>query len=205
MKKFVLAVVLILCAANAFTVFPTEASARVAQGRSRLRGVRYIPSETSPDPEIEKAILQTLQDGDFSVGEIRYYYNRVDLNADGNFEAIVHLVGQSICGTGGCQTLILQPARSGYRVVATIGLTRTPIIVSQQRTLGWSDLVVYVSGGGITRGYYVALRFDGRTYPDNPTVLAALGARTKIKGKAYVSDEVSPANGIALRPGRKFD
>jgi hypothetical protein len=205
MRKIVLAVVLIFCATTVFRLFQTEAGARDAQGRNRLRGVRYIPSETSPDPELEKAILQTLSDADFSGGEIRYYYNRVDLNADGNFEAIVHLVGPAICGTGGCNTLILQPARNGYRVVSTIGLTRTPVIVSTQRTRGWSDLVVYVSGGGITRGYYVALRFDGRTYPDNPTVQPALGARTRITGKAYVSNEVSPTNGIVLQPGRKFD
>jgi hypothetical protein len=205
MRKIVLAVVLIFCAANAFPVFKTEAGAHAAQGRNRLRGVRYISSETSPDPELEKAILQTLSDADFSGGEIRYYYNRVDLNADGNFEAIVHLVGQGICGTGGCNTLILQPARNGYRVVSNINVTRTPVIVSQKRTRGWSDLVVYVSGGGITRGYYVALRFDGRTYPNNPTVQPALGTRNKITGKAYISNEVSPTNGILLRPGRKFD
>ncbi|HVG34858.1 MAG TPA: hypothetical protein VM911_17440 [Pyrinomonadaceae bacterium] len=205
MRKIVLAVLIISCAANAFQPFQVEAASRAGQGRNKLRGVRYIRSETSPDPEIEKVILQTLSEGDFSAGEIRYYYNRVDLNGDGNFEAIVHLVGPAICGTGGCNTLILQPARNGYHVVATIGLTRTPIIVSQQRARGWSDLIVYVSGGGITRGYYVTLRFDGRTYPENPTVQPALGTRTRITGKAYLSDEVSPTNGIVLRPGRKFD
>jgi hypothetical protein len=73
--------------------------------------------------------------------------------------------------------------------------------VSTQKAKGWSDLIVYVSGGGITRGYYVALHFDGRTYPDNPTVLRSLGARAKITGKAYVSDEVTPTNGIVLRRG----
>jgi len=206
MRKIVQAVALLFCATFVFQAFQAMAAAKPLQGRNRLRGVRYIPSETSPDPEIEKAILQALrgEGGGGSDEEIRYYYNRVDLNGDGNFEAIVHLVGPSICGTGGCNTLILQPARNGYRVVSTIGLTRTPVIVSQQRTRGWSDLVVYVSGGGITRGYYVALRFDGRAYPDNPTVQPALGARTRITGKAYLSNEVSPASGIALRPGRKF-
>jgi hypothetical protein len=202
MRMIVRAVLLFFCAGFVVQTSLAEAS---AQGRNRLRGVRSMPSETSPDPEIERAILQTLGGSDFSEGDIRYYYNRVDLNADGNFEAIVHLVGQSICGTGGCQTLILQPARNGYRVVSTIGLTRTPIIVSRQRTRGWSDLVVRVSGGGIARGYYVALRFDGRTYPENPTVIPALGARITIAGKAYLSGGVSTANGIALRPGRKFD
>ena len=144
--------------------------------------------------------------GDQATGqdaEVRYYYNRVDLNGDGSFEAIVHLVGPSICGTGGCTTLILQPAPNGYRLVSTITVTRTPIIVSPQRTRGWSDLIVYVTGGGITRGYYVALRFDGRTYPDNPTVLRALRSKAGIRGKAYLADEVSTATGIVLRPERR--
>ncbi|HEX8144328.1 MAG TPA: hypothetical protein VF553_17135 [Pyrinomonadaceae bacterium] len=176
------------------------AEAKKIQGRSDLRGVTKINSETSPDPEIEKAIVRALGNYSPQPGEeIRYYYNRVDLNADGNFEAIVHLVGPSICGTGGCQTLILQPAQGGYRLVSTISVTRTPVIVSAQRTKGWSDLIVYVVGGGITRGYYVPLRFNGRTYPDNPTVLPPLGRRARITGKAYLAGEVSTSTGIVLR------
>lgn len=186
-----------------FQTFSTIATAESVQGRNRLRGVSYVRSETSPDPEIEKAILKTLRDDDFSEGEIRYYYNRIDLNGDGNFEAIVHLVGAAICGTGGCDTLILQPARGGYRLISTIGLTRTPIIVSTQKTRGWSDLVVYVSGGGIIPGHYVSLHFNGRTYPENPTVLPALGPRARIKGKAFVADEVTPGTGITLRRGSR--
>lgn len=198
----------IVVLALALVVLMLQTASRVAgknvQGRNRLRGVRYVRSETSPDPEIEKAIIKAIGANDSGAGEeIRYYYNRVDLNGDGNFEAIVHLVGPSICGTGGCETLILQPARNGYRLVSTIGLTRTPIIVSTQKTVGWSDLIVYVSGGGITRGYYVALHFDGQTYPDNPTVLPSLGTRAKITGKAYVSDEVTPTSGIVLRRGSR--
>ena len=198
MRKVVLAAVLVVAVALAFQTLVT---ARPVQGRNRLRGVRYIRSERSPDPEIEKAILKTLRDDDFTEGEIRYYYNRVDLNGDGNFEAIVHLVGAAICGTGGCDTLILQPARGGYRIISTIGLTRTPVIVSTQKTVGWSDLIVYVSGGGIIPGHYVALHFNGRTYPENPTVLPALGPRARIRGKAFVADEVSPGTGITLRRG----
>ena len=176
--------------------------AKSAQGRNSLRGVPKINSETAPDPELEKAILRAIGDYNPEPGqEIRYYYNRVDLNGDGNFEAIVHLVGPSICGTGGCDTQIFQPARNGYRLVSTIGLTRTPIIVSAQRSGGWSDLIVYVSGGGIIPGHYVTLRFDGRTYPENPTVLPALGPKAKIRGKAYIADEVSPGTGITLRQG----
>jgi hypothetical protein len=87
--------------------------------------------------------------------------------------------------------------------VSKITVTRTPVVVSAQRTKGWNDLIFYATGGGITRGYYVALRFNGRTYPDNPTTLPALGPRAKIAGKAYLADEVSPGGGIVLRPARR--
>lgn len=190
-----------LAVALAALIFQVAAA---AQGRIALRGVPKINSETAPDPEIEKAIVRAL--GEYAPEpeqEIRYYYNRVDLNSDGNFEAIVHLVGPSICGTGGCNTLILQPAKGGYRLVSTITVTSTPVIVSAQRTKGWNDLIFYVVGGGITRGYYVALRFNGRTYPDNPTVLPALGPKARIAGKAYLADDVAPGKGIALRRARR--
>lgn len=194
---------LIFQVAAAAPPFGTKAG-KAAQGRNALRGVPKINSETAPDPEIEKAIVRALGEYAPEPGqEIRYYYNRVDLNSDGNFEAIVHLVGSSICGTGGCNTLILQPAKGGYRLVSTITVTSTPIVVSARRTKGWNDLVLYVTGGGITRGYYVALRFNGRTYPDNPTVLPALGPKARITGKAYLADDVAPGKGIALRPARR--
>jgi len=35
---------------------------------------------------------------------------------------------------------------------------------------GWRDIGVMVQGGGIIQEYEAALRFDGRTYPTNPTV-----------------------------------
>jgi hypothetical protein len=161
-----------------------------------------VDAEARPDPSLEKAILQTMPDYNPAGADdqARYYYNRVDLNGDGKPEAIVHLIGSSICGTGGCNTLIFQPTSNGYRQVAEITLTRTPIIVSPHRTRGWNDLIMYVTGGGITRGYYVTLRFDGRTYPDNPTLLPKMRRGTPITGKAYIGDEdMSPGTGIPLK------
>ena len=193
---------LVACMAIMLQIAP-HASARFPQGRDKLKGVQDVRAETSPDPKLEKAILQTMPGyNPASENEqVRYYYNRVDLNGDGKPEVIAHLVGQSICGTGGCDTLIFQPTRNGYRLVSTIGLTNTPVIVSPRRTRGWNDLVVYVVGGGIQPGHYVTLRFNGRTYPDNPTVLPKMSARSRITGKAYIAEEdTSPNTGIRLKP-----
>ena len=55
-------------------------------------------------------------------------------------------------------------------------------------------------GGGITRGYYVTLRFNGRAYPENPTVLPQMSSRARISGKAYIANEdMSAGTGITLK------
>ena len=197
-------VLIMLCACAAISLeTASPASATFIQGRSRLKGVEYVRAEVEPDSQLERAILQTISDYEPAneSEQVRYYYNRVDLNGDGKPEVIVHLIGQSICGTGGCDTLVFQPTRAGYRLVSTISLTRTPIIVSPRRMHGWRDLIVSVAGGGITRGYYVTLHFNGRTYPDNPTVLPKMKAGSSITGKAYISDDdMTPGTGIKLKP-----
>lgn len=184
----------------------TAAARKSQQGRNRLRGVQYISAEKTPDAALEKAILQTIPDynPESPEREVRYFYNRVDLNADGKPEVIVFLLGSYICGTGGCDTLIFQTEGDGYRLVSDIPLSRSPILVSPNRTHGWNDLIMYVVGGGITRGYYVKLQFDGRTYPDNPTVLPKMKPGATLSGKAYIADEdLSPGTGIALKRAQR--
>ena len=53
--------------------------------------------------------------------------------------------------------------------MSTITLTRPPIRVSGKSANGWRNLIVVISGGGITPGYS-ELSFNGRTYSGNPTV-----------------------------------
>jgi len=104
--------------------------------------------------------------------ETRYVEDAVDLNGDGRNELIVHVVGTTACGSGGCPTLVFTPAGDGYRLVATIGLTYPPIAVAPERSHGWRNLIVRIGGGGAQAGD-VALAFDGTSYPKNPTVRGA--------------------------------
>src|SRR5215471_4534709 len=67
-------------------------------------------------------------------GEIDYYYNRVDLDGDGEPEVLVYLFGPHVCGTGGCGALVFKSTRGGYRIVGNIVLARNPIIVSEHKT-----------------------------------------------------------------------
>jgi len=111
----------------------------------------------------------------------------VDLDGDGIKEAIVHVVGPHRCGTGGCNTLILRRNGSAWRVVTEISITREPIRVLATKSNGWSDLGVWVQGGGIQPGYEALLAFDGKTYPANPSVEPARELTTKVKGTVVLS------------------
>ena len=121
---------------------------------------------------------------------IRYFYNDIDLNEDGKSETVVYLVGAYSCGTGGCTTFIFQSFDSGYRLISDLTLVNNPIIVSNQKTNGWHDLNLYVSGGGIDSNYHV-VSFDGKKYPSNPSLQPTLPINSTVTGKALISERIS--------------
>jgi len=63
-------------------------------------------------------------------------------------------------------------SREAFRVISSITLTRR-VRVLRSTTKGRHDLAVWVQGGGIQPGYDVRLRFNGKTYPSNPTASPA--------------------------------
>jgi hypothetical protein len=93
-----------------------------------------------------------------------------DLNGDGKPEAIVYLDKSEWCGSGGCNTLILEPNKDSWKIISNITITWLPIRLLKKERNGWQSLGVWVQGGGIQPGYEAELDFNGRTYPTNPTV-----------------------------------
>jgi hypothetical protein len=112
----------------------------------------------------------------------------VDLNEDGKPEVIVHVVGRSWCGSGGCITLVLARQRTTYRVITKMTITRPPILVMREKSHGWHDISVTVQGGGILKAYKARMRFSGERYPSNPTVAPAQPIQGTAKGHAVISD-----------------
>lgn len=106
-------------------------------------------------------------------GPVHYFAVTTDLDGDELPEWIVHLVGPTVCGTGGCDTLVFTELDGQAKLVTQISLTRPPIVVAEDATNGWRDLIVHVAGGGILPGHDARLRYDGSTYPTNPTVKPA--------------------------------
>ena len=60
---------------------------------------------------------------------------------------------------------------------------------SGELTKGWHNIAVRVQGGGITPGYFAELRFDGKTYPKNPSVPPARRLKDEPHGKAIIASE----------------
>ncbi len=93
-----------------------------------------------------------------------------DLNSDGVNEAIVYLLGNEWCGSGGCNTLILSRDGNTWRIVSNITISRPPILILKGITNRWHDIGVLVQGGGVKTSYEAELSFDGKSYPRNPSV-----------------------------------
>ena len=119
-------------------------------------------------------------------GEVRYFLKWFDLNGDGTPEAIVHAVGPQVCGTSGCETHIFAKLGASYKLISTIGLSRPLVVASPRRSHGWRNLIVFVAGGGILPGYYAVLRFNGTTYPDNPTIKPVKRITGELRGAVLI-------------------
>jgi hypothetical protein len=132
-------------------------------------------------------------------GPIHYFAARVDLDDDGVPEWIVYVAGPSVCGTGGCDTMVLKESDHGFELVSRISVTRPPIVVAETKTEGWRDLIVHVRGGGILPGHDASLRFDGTAYSGNPTIEPAEPVAHKGGGRTVIPVFHSFTEGERLR------
>lgn len=163
-----------------------------------LSNISYEISETDRDGKLEEAITKALEYDKKTDGVIRYYYNKVDLNEDKKPETFVYLLGTYVSGSGGSTALIFEGDKDQYKLVSKFTLVRNPIIVSDNKTNGWKDLIMYVSGGGI-EPFYSQIKFDGSNYPSNPSVQPEVKSGTVVKGKAIIADDLQKNTGIELQ------
>jgi len=191
--RFIIAMLSLVCTA----VLPS--SSCIAQ-------LQEQPAATSPaslEP-LNKFLWNYLKADFFNEQtEMWYFVAFADLDGDGTKEAIVHIVSTFTCGTGGCPTLVLTPEGSAYRLVADISITRPPIRVLSSTSHGWKDLAVWVQGGGIMSGYEAELRFDGITYPKNPSIPPATRSRNSIPGEVVIPKFKSYKEGKLLMPASR--
>ncbi|HEY9296981.1 MAG TPA: hypothetical protein VIQ31_11520 [Phormidium sp.] len=167
----------------------------------KIGNIQYLNSATSPDAKLERAILRdylTNYSETNPENYVRYYYNRLDLNGDNQPEVIVYLLGSYVCGSGGCSALIYTPKGQDYQLISRHTLVNPPILVTPQRNSGWKNLVFLTRGGG-AKPEYNLMRFNGRTYPLNPSVQPVVPANTTLTGIGLFADTFSSPS-MRLKP-----
>jgi hypothetical protein len=199
----------LLILAGSWMLILQAPSAVSAQKRAdlRLNRVSYSGSETSPDKALEKAILREIPHyaeemravyGNRPEAFASYFYNRVDLNRDGKPEVLVWLNGLSLGGSSGYPVMVFQKAGRGYKSLWSVEQVWIPIIVSQRRTKGWSDLIIRVGGGGYPLEYAL-FKFNGKSYSGTASDIK----KSRIAGRAFIADDYmddSGFKGIDLKP-----
>ena len=172
-KTGITACIALLCAAIAMPICFAQAPPKAGASNA--------------DEESIRKLFQS-RDNDKST---RYLSAFRDLNDDGIPEAIVYLMGQW-CGSGGCNLYILQKGAGSWKIVTSMTITNPPIRVLDRKWNGWHSLGVWVRGGGIQPGYEAELRFNGKTYPKNPSVAPARRAAKNLAGEVVIKDADNP-------------
>ncbi|NBI07674.1 hypothetical protein [Senegalia massiliensis] len=168
----------------------------VNQDQIDLSSIEYICSETQRDIKLEKALIKEFNLDRYK-DNIRYYYNKIDLDGDGIPEIFVYLVGSLVCGTGGCSAAIFKQENGKYKLLTRFSLVNNPVIISNSKTNGYKDIIMNVYGGGI-KEFFALIKYDGITYPSNPSIQPKLEPDTKVDGIAIVADNIAENPGIKL-------
>lgn len=144
-------------------------------------------AQTATNPVLIKALDAYLVKEGANPKETKYQIAEIDLNGDKKKDALVLFQDSYWCGTGGCSMLVFSRKNKDFKLVSAISLVRDPVIVSETKTKNWRDIIVHVSGGG-GESKNVALKFNGSSYPTNPSLIKPLATNAKIQGTTVFSD-----------------
>jgi hypothetical protein len=152
---------------------------------------RAVASEGIPSVAVARSVKaflrSSLERNDQVDRTARVWLAVVHLSSDGRRQVVAHIEGARLCASGGCATLVLNPAGKSFQVVGNLTQGWPPISVLPGKTNGWHDLGVWVHGGGILQGYEVALPFNGTAYFRNPTVPPARRLVGHVKERVVIS------------------
>ncbi len=121
-------------------------------------------AETEEYPELAEFLISYFGIPEEYLAESRYYYNYVDLNEDGTEEILALVVGEYTTGSGGDTVLLIEKDAENFVVSDAFYMVRTPVIVSDNMTNGWHDLIFPVYGGGNDIGYSICHYSEDGTY-----------------------------------------
>jgi hypothetical protein len=141
--------------------------------RQRLRFA--APADSAGEPrgaaaESLHAALETYLKGSAGDSASLHPLALADLDDDGVDDGLVLLEGVRGCGPEGCVLLVFRCRAGHFEFRSRITAVRPPVLLTDQRTRGWRDLVIRtMTVDGAPKD--VVLHFDGNAYPPNATLL----------------------------------
>jgi hypothetical protein len=113
----------------------------------------------------------------------RFEYTRIDLDGDRRKDALVYMKApyRHWCGKHGCALLVMKAGLESFELISEVTPIRPPLIVSENRSNGWRDVIVRVDGRW-WKTKDVALNFDGESYPHNPALQPAINKYAALDG-----------------------
>jgi hypothetical protein len=151
----------------------------------------FIANNSCADPVVQNRSLLSILRGSGpsdSGGDTVYAIKNIDLDSDGDDDALVWVEGSIYCGTSGCEVRIFENRNGSYFDRGRIRSIKLPLRMLPTRSSGWNDLALLVSGGGVA-AHYARFRFDGSQYPEYPSERDAMDADTSL-GVVLLDGEV---------------
>lgn len=146
-------------------------------------------SEFEPNSDLETFLMKALEMSEDEGKETRYYYNYVDLDDDGENEIFAVLTGPHTSGTGGSTGLILGFEDGKMHIRQTLTLINTPVIICDDKTDGYKNIVVMREGGG-SQSSYVILKAEGGVYEQVSSAPEIEGLKG-VKGTAIICEDIA--------------
>lgn len=130
--------------------------------------VTRTPAAPAPDTRaarVEAWVKRVYPD----MGTLMLKWGGADLDGDGKEEVLAYVGGPMLCGTGGCNLVVLKDDGANLIKIGDVSVAQMPVGVLNTKTSGMRDLAVSVAGGG-AKAAIMKVPFDGKAYAGNPTV-----------------------------------
>ncbi|WP_313894155.1 M56 family metallopeptidase [Psychrobacillus sp.] len=149
-----------------------------------------VLAESERNTKLEKIIIEYFEIPLEYLKTTKYYYNYVDLDEDGKDEILTVVMGPYSSGSGGSTALYVTKTDSGDLLVnQALTLIQTPVIISDNVTNGYKEIVVMNSGGGASGNYITLTVSEGKYNSVNDGT--PIDGLEGISGKAIINNDIA--------------
>lgn len=120
-------------------------------------------ADREPYPALAEFLTEYFDVPQELLGETRYYYCRTDIDGDGTLEIAAVVLNEELEDSSGYPLLLLREDGETFTVLDELDHIHTPVVIDDECTDGWHNVIPTVHGGGMSPGYLI-YRYDGTHY-----------------------------------------